>query len=93
MTVEDLMDKLIAWLFNQAYDMLFLTEKEQYEEAAKIRDDIEYKIIAASRLLIKKNMTVLSFEDLIYNLNEIKLGIFKEISGLLNIPLERCVVE
>jgi len=93
MTVEDIMDKLIAWLFNQIHDMLVYTEDEEYEIAASIRDDIENKIVSVSRFLIKKKLTPLSFEDIYYNLNEVKWTVFKEVNDILDIPKERCVLE
>lgn len=93
MKIEDLMDKLVAWLFNALLDMIMDIENENYENAANIRDNIEHKIAATSRYLVKKNLTNLSYEDTLYNLTDLKYGMIKEINQLLNIPKERCAFE
>lgn len=88
MKIEDVMERLILYLYEAITEMLLLTEEERFEEAATLRDEIDWKLIRTATYLIKRNLTLLSIEDLLDNLIEVKMGFIKEITELLQIPEE-----
>jgi protein-arginine kinase activator protein McsA len=92
MKIEDVMERLIFYLYDAITEMLILTEEERFEEAATLRDEIDWKIIKTANYLIKKELTTLSIEDLLDNLMDVKWGFVKEITGLLEIPEEHHII-
>lgn len=88
MKIEEVMEKIVDYLYEAICEMLILTEQERFEEAAFLRDDIDKKIINVKNYIIKKNLTKLSNEQLYDNLMDIKYSFIKELSEKLEIPRE-----
>lgn len=88
MKIEEVMERMIDYLYEAICEMLILTEEERFEEAAYLRDDIDKKIIKVKNYIIKRDLTKLSNEQLYDNLMDIKYSFIKELSEKLEIPRE-----
>ena len=88
MKIEEVMEKMVDYLYEAICEMLILTEEERFEEAAWIRDDIDRKLIKVKNYIIKRDLTKLSNEQLYDNLMDIKYSFIKELSEKLEIPRE-----
>jgi hypothetical protein len=88
MKIEEVMERMIDYLYEAICEMLILTEQERFEEAAYLRDDIDRKIIKVKNYIIKRDLTKLSNEQLYDNLMDIKYSFIKELSEKLEIPRE-----
>lgn len=69
---EKLTGELCNYLSESISDMFIATEKEEYEIAAIIRDDIERKLKSIVEYLITNNLTTLDREDLAAELVSLK---------------------
>ena len=91
MKIEEVMERMIDYLYEAICEMLILTEQERFEEAAFLRDDIDKKIIKVKNYIIKRDLTKLSNEQLYDNLMDIKYSFIKELSEKLEIPREHYI--
>ena len=91
MKIEEVMERMIDYLYEAICEMLILTEEERFEEAAYLRDDIDKKIIKVKNYIIKRDLTKLSNEQLYDNLMDIKYSFIKELSEKLEIPREHYI--
>lgn len=91
MKIEEVMERMIDYLYEAICEMLILTEQERFEEAAFLRDDIDRKIIKVKNYIIKRDLTKLSNEQLYDNLMDIKYSFIKELSEKLEIPREHYI--
>lgn len=91
MKIEEVMERMVDYLYETICEMLILTEEERFEEAAYLRDDIDRKIIKVKNYIIKRDLTKLSNEQLYDNLMDIKYSFIKELSEKLEIPREHYI--
>lgn len=66
------MEQLEGFLNEQTFLMLTYVEEEEYELAADVRDDIDEKIDNVAKVIKKYDMTKLTEEELIHQLNNRK---------------------
>jgi hypothetical protein len=72
--------------------MLSHVEDENYELANSIKKDIDKKILQIENLIISKDLTTMSREELNEQLVEVKDAYVKIWTDYLNIPEERTIV-
>jgi hypothetical protein len=72
--------------------MLSHVEDENYEDALILKKDIERKITQIENLIISKELTTMSREELNEQLVEVKDTYIKIWTEYLNIPEERTIV-
>ena len=90
MTKTDIiMDKVCDYLYETTLQMLVQVEAEAYEMAEETRSDIEMKLTSIKRLLIQKNLTTLTEEELQETLTNTKNKFIRDWYGVLEIPGER----
>ena len=92
MKEEDITDKLCEFLNDNIYDMLIFVENENYEQADKINKDIDRKILQIENLLLSKELTLLSKDELTEQFFSLKLAYIKVWTIYLGIPEERMIV-
>ena len=92
MKEEDITDKLCEFLNDNIYDMLIFVENENYEQADKINKDIDRKILQIENLLISKELTLLSKDELTEQFFSLKLAYIKVWTIYLGIPEERMII-
>lgn len=88
MKIEDVMERLILYLYEAITEMLLSIEEENFEKAASIRDEIDWKILKTANHLVTNELTKLDIHAVIDNLERVKIGFIKEITELLEIPEE-----
>ena len=92
MKEEDITDKLCEFLNDNIYDMLIFVENENYEQADKINKDIDRKILQIENLLLSKELTLLSKDELTEQFFSLKLAYIKVWTIYLGIPEERMII-
>jgi hypothetical protein len=92
MKEEDITDKLCEFLNDNIYDMLIFVENEHYEQADKINKDIDRKILQIENLLLSKELTLLSKDELTEQFFSLKLAYIKVWTIYLGIPEERMII-
>jgi hypothetical protein len=90
--IENVTNKLCEFLSEAVYDMLKHVEDENYELANSIKKDIDKKITQIENLIISKDLTTMSREELNEQLIEVKDAYVKIWTDYLNIPEERTIV-
>ena len=74
MTAEEFMENFIISLDDLVYEMLMFVECGRFEDAAINRDLIEKMIMKTKKVIIRKDWTKLSDDDLELFLRDIKNG-------------------
>jgi len=90
--IENITSRLCEYLSEAVYDMLSHVEDENYEDALILKKDIERKITQIENLIISKDLTTMSREELNEQLVEVKDAYVKIWTDYLNIPEERTIV-
>jgi hypothetical protein len=90
--IENITSRLCEYLSETVYDMLSHVEDENYEDALILKKDIERKITQIENLIISKELTTMSREELNEQLVEVKDTYIKIWTEYLNIPEERTIV-
>ena len=92
MKEEDITDKLCEFLNDNIYDMLIFVENENYEQADKINKDIDRKILQIENLLLSKELTLLSKDELTEQFFSLKLAYIKVWTIYLGIPEDHRII-
>ena len=87
--IEDLMADFIFNLNDMTYDMMICLEIENYEDACLYRDLINNTIDRTRNILINKNLTPMSEEELDLFFYEIKVSFIRQWCVELDIEEER----
>lgn len=88
---ENIMDGLCVFLSESTLDMIISVEEEMYEEAQHIKDNIEDKISKVIDLLIRKEWTKLTEDQLEAQLHILKEGYIKRWYDVVPVPRERII--
>jgi hypothetical protein len=85
---EKLTGELCNYLSDAVSEMFIATEKEEYEMAAVIRDDIQTKLMNIVDYLITNNLTTLDRDELIVELDSLKWQYIRMWETILDIKEE-----
>ncbi len=86
------MENLLAYLYSTIHTLLECVAKEEYEVAAALRDEIEFYISNACSYLSNNKLTKSTYEDIYENLIDLKSQIIKEVSDMLEVPIEKRIM-
>lgn len=89
---EHIMERFIIYLYESITEMLLLIEEDKFEEAAIIRDEIDWKILTTAKYLEKNKLIKVNFDDLVDNFIELKRKSIKECTQMLGIPEEHHIL-
>lgn len=87
--IENITSKLCEYLSDAVYDMLIHVEEENYELANSLKKDIDKKILQIENLIISKELTTMSREELNEQLVDVKDTYIKIWTEYLNIPEDK----
>ena len=93
MKIETIVDKLDDYLAEYIYVMLINVENEKYEDATRLRDEIDSKIIKIKNLIVRHNLSTLTDEEIHIQLSLIKFGYIDFYSDQLKIDNSRRVIQ
>lgn len=88
---ENIMDGLCVFLSESTLDMIVSVEEEMYEEAENIKNDIDIKISRVIDLLIRKEWTKLTEDQLKSQIEILKEGYIKRWYDIVPVPKERMI--
>ena len=89
---DEVMENLIRYLYSTIHTLLECVNDEKYEIAAALRDEIEFYIINTCRYLIQHKLVKTNFDEIYFNIIELKLGIITEVSEMMDIPKEKRIL-
>lgn len=89
---DEVMESLIKYLYATIHTLLECVNSEKYEAAAALRDEIEFYIINTCRYLTQNKLTATNFDEIYFNIIELKLSIIQEVSEMMDIPKEKRIL-
>jgi hypothetical protein len=89
MKIEPIMTGLEEYFLDSTRELAEAILKEEYELASFLRDDMEEKILEIGEMLLKKKMTKLDLETLVWALSKRRDEYFDEWEELFDFPKEQ----
>jgi hypothetical protein len=86
MKIEPIMTGLEEYFLDSTRELAEAIMKEDYELASFLRDDMEDKILEIGEMLLKKKLTKLDFETLVWALSKRRDEYFDEWQELFGFP-------
>lgn len=89
MKIEPIMTGLEEYFLDSTRELAEAILKEEYELASFLRDDMEEKILEIGEMLLRKKMTKLDLETLVWALSKRRDEYFDEWEELFDFPKEQ----
>ena len=90
--LEDVLFKFENYLDDISPILIIRVEEEEFEDAEKIKNDIEKKVIDVKNFIIKNELSLSSEADILLELNKIKFEYLYQWYDVFSIDEERRVI-
>lgn len=87
--VEKVMDTLCEYLHQSTLNLILSIEEEKYEMSQEIKDDMDTKIQKTVDLLLRKEWTTLTREEVELQIDVLREGYMKRWYEIVGVPEER----